>query len=243
MIIDNFPMTQSTIYLIPNLLGEGDLNDSLPSGVVDIVRRLKHFIVEDEKNARKFLKLCGVLPPFEGIHFYVLDKHTRSTEKSGIIESITGFESGILSEAGCPGIADPGADIIGMAHRKKFIVKPLVGPSSILLALIASGFNGQAFSFHGYLPVNGNERIRKIRELEAESAKTGYTQIFIETPFRNEAVVKDILESCKPNTLLSIAVEITLPTEEIKSAPIKDWQSKPLPALKGRPAVYCLWVV
>lgn len=234
---------QTTIYLLPNLLGESNLTDALPQGVIDIVRRLKHFIVEDEKSARKFLKLCGVLPPFEGISFYVLDKHTRSVEKTEIMTAITGQESGILSEAGCPGIADPGADIIGLAHRKGFVVKPLVGPSSILMGLIASGFNGQAFSFHGYLPVNGIERIRKIREIEADAIKNGYTQIFIETPFRNEAVLKDILETCKPNTLLSIAIEISLPTEEIRSATIKDWQAKPLPALRGRPAVFSIWTV
>ncbi len=231
----------STIYLIPNLLGDTDLATSLPQGVVEIVRKLKHFIVEDEKNARKFLKLCEVLPPFEGISFYVLDKHTTNNEKSEILEAIAGSESGILSEAGCPGIADPGADIVGQAHRKGFIVKPLVGPSSILLALIASGFNGQQFSFHGYLPVNSGERIKRIREIEADSYRTGYTQIFIETPFRNEAVLGDILTSCKPNTLLSIAAEITTPAEFIRSASIKDWQSKPMPELRGKPAVFQIW--
>jgi 16S rRNA (cytidine1402-2'-O)-methyltransferase len=232
---------QSTIYLVPNLLGEAALKDSIPDGVVTVVQRLKHFIVEDEKNARKFLKMCGVMPPFEGISFYVLDKHTTSASRGEILKEITGQESGILSEAGCPAIADPGADILGMAHRSNFKVVPLVGPSSILLGLIASGFNGQAFSFHGYLPVQPLERTKRIKELENEAAKTGYTQIFIETPFRNEALYQDILKSCKPNTLLSIACDLTLATEEIKSASIKDWQKNPAPQLRGRPAVFLLW--
>jgi len=181
------------------------------------------------------------MPPFEGITFHVLNKHTTSIEKSHILDAIKGVECGILSEAGCPGIADPGAEIVGQAHRKGFIIKPLVGPSSILLGLIASGFNGQAFSFHGYLPVNPGERVKKLKELESETIKSGYTQIFIETPFRNEALVKDILATCKPATLLSIAIDITLPAEFIRSASIKDWQSKALPELKGRPAVFSIW--
>jgi len=237
-----YSLTNSTIYLIPNLLGDADIKSSLPDGVVDVVRTLKHFIVEDEKSARKFLKLCGVMPPFEGISFYVLDKHTSSADRSEILKAITGHESGILSEAGCPGIADPGADIIAMAHQRSFTVRPLVGPSSILLALIASGFNGQAFSFHGYLPANAIERIRKIKELEAESAKTGYTQIFIETPFRNDFLFQDILAQCKPLTLFSVACDITLPTEEIVSANIKEWQKRKVPELRGRPTVFSLLV-
>jgi len=231
-----------TIYLIPNLLGETYLASSIPQGVVEVVQKLKHLIVEDEKNARRFLKLCNVLPPFEGIVFHVLDKHTTNVEKSLILETIKGTECGILSEAGCPGIADPGAEIVGQAHRKGFIIKPLVGPSSILLGLIASGFNGQAFSFHGYLPVNPGDRVKRLKELEADTIKTGYTQIFIETPFRNESLYKDILASCKPTTLLSVAMDITLPSEFIRSASIKDWQSKPMPELRGHPAVFSLWV-
>jgi 16S rRNA (cytidine1402-2'-O)-methyltransferase len=233
----------STIYLIPNLLGDADFKTSLPEGVVDVVRSLKNFIVEDEKNARKFLKLCGVMPPYDDIAFYVLDKHTSSSERSEILKEITDKESGIISEAGCPAIADPGADIIAMAHQRNFTVRPLVGPSSILMALIASGFNGQAFNFHGYLPVTQLERVKRVKELEADSAKTGYTQIFIETPFRNESMFSDILANCKPTTLLSVACDITLPTEEIKSANIKEWQKIAAPALRGRPSVFSLLVI
>jgi 16S rRNA (cytidine1402-2'-O)-methyltransferase len=172
----------------------------------------------------------------------VLDKHTTSADRSHILQEIAGHDSGILSEAGCPAIADPGADIIGMAYQKNFTIKPLVGPSSILLALIASGFNGQAFTFHGYLPVTQLERIKRIKELEAESAENGYTQVFIETPFRNESLFSDILGQCKPTTLLSVATDITLATEEIRSANIKEWQKSPPPALRGRPTVFSLWV-
>jgi len=232
-----------TIYLIPNLLGDTALDTSLPTYVVDTVRRLKHFIVEDEKSARKFLMLCGVRPPFEGISFYLLNKHTTHKDKSEILRAVTNEDSGILSEAGCPGIADPGADIVGLAHQKGFTVKPLVGPSSILLALIASGFNGQAFSFHGYIPVNAHERVQRIKELEAEAIKTGYTQIFIETPFRNEHILRDIVATCKPTTLLCMAMDLTLPTEDVRSANIKDWGAKPLPECKGRPAVFLIWTV
>jgi 16S rRNA (cytidine1402-2'-O)-methyltransferase len=223
-------------------LGEADLNSSLPQGVIEIVKKLKHFIVEDEKSARKFLKLCGVMPPYDALSFYVLNKHTSRTEKDEILAQISGKESGILSEAGCPAIADPGADIIGPAHQKNFIIKPLVGPSSILMALIASGFNGQAFTFHGYLPVNSGERISMLKEIETIASRTGYTQIFIETPFRNETVLQDILKSCKPETFLSVSSDLTLSAEDVKSATIKDWQKSTLPNLKGRPSVFCIWV-
>jgi 16S rRNA (cytidine1402-2'-O)-methyltransferase len=236
-------LKKGIIYLVPNLLGETNIDTSLPQGVIDVVKKLKHFIVEDEKSARKFLKLCGVLPPYDSITFHVLNKHTNSAQKDEILKQVSGVESGILSEAGCPAIADPGADIIGPAHQKNFTIRPLVGPSSVLLGLMASGFNGQAFTFHGYLPVNSGERVAKLKELETIAAKTGYTQIFIETPFRNEALFSDILKTCKPLTFLSVSLDLTLETEEIKSANIADWNQATPPSLKGRPAVFSLWTM
>jgi 16S rRNA (cytidine1402-2'-O)-methyltransferase len=229
------------IYLIPNTLGDTSPEYSLTPGLIKTVQSLKHFIVENEKSARKFLMMCGVRPPFEGIRMYVLDKHTTPAEMSGILTSIGSNESGLLSEAGCPAVADPGAVLVKMAHERKIQVKPLVGPSSILLALMASGFNGQAFSFHGYLPVQQAERVRKIKELENLAQNSGYSQLFIETPFRNEALLGDLVNTCQPGTMLSVACDLTLESEEIRSMPASRWKTGDW-KLRGRPAVFSLWV-
>lgn len=229
-----------TLFLIPNLLGDAPLHTSLPADVIGLVQRLQHFVVEDEKSARKFLKLCGVLPPYDHIRMYVLDKHTSYDERMSILSQLQDKEAGILSDAGCPAVADPGADLVRQAHEKNITIRPMVGPSSILMALMSSGFNGQAFSFHGYLPVTSLERIQKIRELENIAMSTGYTQLFIETPFRNEALLQDILKTGKDNTYLSLAIDITLPTEEIHTYSIANWRKKEL-NLRNRPAVFSLW--
>lgn len=228
-----------TLYLIPNLLGEADLHQSLPAGILPVVQELKRFAVENEKSARKFLKLCGVLPPFENVEMEVLDKHTHMHELMNLLDIWKDSDVGILSEAGCPAIADPGAGLVALAHEKGWRVKPLVGPSSILLAIMGSGFSGQGFTFHGYLPVNSGERQSKIRELENVCARSGYTQVFIETPFRNEALLADILKVCRPETMLCIATQLTLPDERIISRPVRLW-AKSIPDLKGKPAVFSI---
>jgi 16S rRNA (cytidine1402-2'-O)-methyltransferase len=235
----------STLYLMPNLLGEGAIEWSLPQNVINIARQVKHWFVEDEKAARRFLKLCGVMPPFEGIRMYLIDKHSPLSLGRGvggeILKQIGESDAAVLSEAGCPVIADPGNNIVRAWRSKGGIVKPLTGPSSILLALMASGFNGQSFTFHGYLPIQSEARMKKIRELEAAASKTGYTQLFIETPFRNESLFSDLLKSCKENTLLSIAMDLTLASEEIKTYRISEWKKQKI-ELKNRPAVFSIFV-
>ena len=230
-----------TLYLIPNLLGEAPMEASLPAQVPALVRTLNHFLVEDAKSARKFLKLCGSLPPYDHIVFHTLDKHTSFQERIAILKELGDNDAGILSDAGCPAVADPGADIIVMAAEGGWKIKPLVGPSSILLAIMASGFNGQAFSFHGYLPVPPPERTGKIRQLETDSANNGYSQIFIETPYRNDALFQDIINTCKAETLLSIACDLTLDTEEVATYAIQKWKNK-VPNLRSRPTVFSIWV-
>lgn len=233
---------KGTIYLIPNLLGDASVEASLPPQNIEIVQRLKHFAVESEKSARKFLKLCGVMPPFEGINFYLLDKRSKPDELQEILTKIGRDDIGILSEAGCPAVADPGANLVNLGHQKEMVIKPLVGPSSVLLAVMASGMNGQGFSFHGYLPVQSNERMQKIRELEADSATTGYMHLFIETPFRNQHLLEDIIKNCRQNTMLSVACDLTLPTEEIKTMNVESWRKSGID-LKNRQAIFSLWVI
>ncbi len=228
------------LHLIPNTLGESPLEIALPQGLIEVVRNLKFFVVENEKSARKFLKMCGVMPPFEGVEMYVLDKHSTQQDMFGILKLLKDHEVGVLSEAGCPAIADPGADLVLLAHEQGMEIRPYVGPSSILLALMGAGFNGQGFTFHGYLPVPQQERIAKLKELENLSAQTTHTQVFIETPFRNEALLADMLKNCAPETLLSVSYNLTLPDQKIITKPIEKWQDTKV-ELRGKPAVFCLW--
>lgn len=181
------------------------------------------------------------MPPFEGIEMEVIDKHTKADELRQVLNRWTGLDIGILSEAGCPAIADPGAGLVAVAHEKGWTVKPLVGPSSILLAIMGSGFSGQGFSFHGYLPVNGGERLSRIRELEAVCGRSGYTQVFMETPFRNDHLLADILKVCHPDTMLSIATDLTLPEEVMQTKSVKAW-TKAVPVLKGKLAVFSMGI-
>ncbi|HNQ37121.1 MAG TPA: SAM-dependent methyltransferase, partial [Prolixibacteraceae bacterium] len=180
------------LYLIPNVLGETPWQQVLPATVPEVVARLSVFYVEDLRNARRFLKKCVPTLEIDALRFYELTKETGEREAAGYLEPLLeGLDAGVISEAGCPGVADPGALMVRLAHRHGIPVVPLVGPSSILLALMASGFSGQHFTFHGYLPVKSAERIRKLLQLERTAATTGETQIFMETPYRNNALVAD----------------------------------------------------
>ncbi|MGZ5244217.1 MAG: SAM-dependent methyltransferase [Bacteroidia bacterium] len=228
------------LHLIPNTLGESPIENALPPLVIDVVRKLKYFVVENEKSARKFLKMCGVMPPFEGIEMYILDKHSLQQDMFGILKLLKEHEVGVLSEAGCPAIADPGADLVLLAHEQGMQIRPYVGPSSILLALMGAGFNGQGFTFNGYLPVPQQERISKLKELEALSSQNSHTQVFIETPFRNEALLTDIIKNCAPETFLSVSCNLTLPDQKIISKPVAKWQITDV-ELRSKPAVFCLW--
>ena len=230
-----------TLYLLPCTLGDTPAEQVLPQHVIDIARRLKHFVVEQPKTTRQFLSALKPEHPIQSLHFATLNEHTESRELEGLLAPLlAGEDVGIVSEAGCPGIADPGADLVNLAHRRGIRVVPLVGPSSILLALMASGLNGQCFAFHGYLPIAEADRNKTIAALEAESAKRKQTQMFIETPYRNEKLFAALLTRCRPQTLLCVACDITLPGELIQTRSVEQWKSQPAPQLNKRPSLFLL---
>ena len=230
-----------TLYLIPCTLGDTSAGQVLPQHVIDIARKLRHFVVEQPKTARQFLAALKPEQPIQSLHFATLNEHTLPEDMSGLLAPLlAGEDVGILSEAGCPGIADPGAELVSLAHRNGIRVVPLVGPSSILLALMASGLNGQCFAFHGYLPIEDAQRNKAIAALEAESAKRKQTQLFIETPYRNEKMLGALLAHCCPQTLLCIATDLTLPGESIRTHTIAQWKSQPMPQLNRRPSLFLL---
>jgi 16S rRNA (cytidine1402-2'-O)-methyltransferase len=227
------------IFLIPVTLGGDDFLRVIPEKVIELTRNLRFFIVEDIRSARRFLRLIDKEFPINDTVFFELNEHTEDALVEHYVDpALNGSDIGIMSEAGLPGIADPGARIIAIAHKKKIIVTPLSGPSSILLALISSGMNGQNFTFHGYLPVKQAEREAKLRELE-KNAVSGYAQIFMETPYRNQKMVESIIETCHNNTTLCIAIDITLPSESIRTMKITEWK-KELPNLKDKLVVFVL---
>ncbi len=226
------------LYLIPNTLGGDDPENVIPAGVLDVLKELDHFIVENERNARRFLIRCGYKKSIDNIQFFLLNKHTKKNEIHGFLEPcIKGANMGVISEAGVPGIADPGAEVVAIAHKRKIKVIPLTGPSSVVLALMASGLNGQQFCFNGYLPVKPQERKDRIRQLEAETNKTGITQIFIETPYRNNVLFEALINTCRPETLLCIACDITLSGEYIKTMKIREWKKERVD-LNKRPCIF-----
>ena len=214
-----------TFYLIPSNISESPAEHVIPPYNIEVVLGLKYFFVENIRSARRFLAKCGVPTPFEGIEFITVNKRTSKAEKQELMTILlTGNDAGFISEAGCPAIADPGPDIALLCHDQGITVKPLVGPSSILLALIASGLNGQSFTFHGYLPIKEGERIKAIKAIENESRTRGRSQIFMETPYRNMALLGDILKVCSPSTKLCIASGLTGENEKILTLTIADWR-------------------
>lgn len=234
-------MTKGTLYLIPCTLGDTPAEQVLPQHVIDIARKLRHYVVEQPKTARQFLSALKHEQPIQSLHFTTLNEHTQARELNDLLAPLlAGEDVGIISEAGCPGIADPGADLVNLAHRNGIRVVPLVGPSSILLSLMASGLNGQCFAFHGYLPIEETERKKALTALEAESAKRRQTQLFIETPYRNEKMFGALLAHCRPQTLLCVASDITLPSEQILTHSIAQWKTKPPPQLNKRPSIFLL---
>lgn len=229
------------LHLIPCTLGDTPAEQVLPQHVIDLARRLQHFVVEQPKTARQFLSALKHEQPIQALHFATLNEHTAKTELAELLAPLlAGQDMGIISEAGCPGIADPGADLVNLAHRNGIRVVPLVGPSSILLALIASGLNGQRFAFHGYLPIAETDRKKSIAALEAESTRRNQTQMFIETPYRNDRMLSALLAQCRPETQLCVATDITLPSEEINTRSIAHWKSQPMPQLNKRPSLFLL---
>jgi 16S rRNA (cytidine1402-2'-O)-methyltransferase len=227
------------IFLIPVTLGGDDFLRVIPEKVIDLTRQLRYFIVEDIRSARRFLRLIDKEFPINDSVFFELNEHTGESDITNYLEPIfNGSDIGVLSEAGLPGIADPGAGIIALAHRKRITVTPLSGPSSILLALISSGLNGQNFSFNGYLPVKPAERSAKLRELEKKAGE-GYAQIFMETPYRNQKMLESIITTCHSNTLLCIAADITLPSESIRTMRISEWK-RDIPILKDKLVIFVM---
>ncbi len=228
------------LYLIPSLLGDSPLENSLPSYNIEIIRSIDEFIVEDIRSARRFLIKAKIEKPIDALTFHLYNEHSKNVDINTIVQGLmNGKNVGLISEAGCPSIADPGAEIIQFAHRNNIRVIPLVGPSSILLALISSGLNGQNFAFNGYLPKKEPDRIKVLRQLETLVWQKNQTQLFIETPYRNDALLKDILNACKDETLLCVASDITLPTEFIKTQSIRQWKSNKQ-SFNDHPAVFLL---
>ncbi|MGG7055497.1 SAM-dependent methyltransferase [Nitrosomonas sp. ANs5] len=233
-------MTFGTLYLIPAPLGEGDLAWMLPVGVQQRLASLDRFIVEHPKTARHFLKQIDGLQPLQAIELEVLNEHTRAAELEALLAPLlAGNDVGLLSEAGCPGVADPGGGLVRLAHQRHIRVVPLVGPSSILLALMASGLNGQRFCFHGYLPVEQAARNQKIVQLEKASIMADETQIFIETPYRNKRLLEALIQQCHSGTDLCVACHLTLADEYVVTRTIGEWRQD-LPDLNKKPAVFLL---
>ncbi|HBE39923.1 MAG TPA: SAM-dependent methyltransferase [Bacteroidales bacterium] len=227
------------LYLIPVTIGGTDFRSVIPEKVIEITRKLRFFIVEDIRSARRYLRLLDKEFPIDESQFFELNEHTPEAGAGRYLEpAINGADIGLMSEAGLPGIADPGARLIAIAHRKKITVTPLTGPSSIIMALISSGLNGQNFVFHGYLPVKTDERAAKLKEME-KKAQGGYAQIFMETPYRNQKMLETILNVCKNETLLCIAADITLPSECVRTMKISEWKTDK-PGLNNRLVIYVL---
>jgi len=227
------------IYLIPVTLGGNDYLKVIPEKVIKLTRLLRFFIVEDIRSARRFLRLIDNEFPINDSVFFELNEHTGETDISHYLEpALQGNDIGIMSEAGLPGIADPGARIIALAHQKNIEVSPLSGPSSIILALISSGLNGQNFTFNGYLPIKPPERAARIRELEKKT-REGYAQIFMETPYRSQKLLEAIITTCHNDTLVCIAADITLVSESIRTMMISEWK-KELPQLNNRLVVFVM---
>lgn len=231
----------SSLYLLPVPLGDTPVDSVLPSYNKEVIVGIRHFIVEDVRSARRFLKKVDHDVDIDSLTFYPLNKHTSPEDIAGYLKPLEeGHSMGVISEAGCPAVADPGADVVAIAQRKNLPVVPLVGPSSIILSVMASGFNGQSFAFHGYLPIEQAERSKKLKMLEQRVYAEHQTQLFIETPYRNNKMVEDILHNCRPQTRLCIAANITCEGEYIKTRTLKEWKGR-VPDLSKIPCIFLLY--
>ena len=227
------------LYLIPSPLGEYDPSEVLPESVLQTARSLKVFVVEELRTARRFLSAAGLKGRIDGLEFHTLNEHTRPEEVEAMASLFDSSDVGLISEAGLPAVADPGAALVALCHRRGIEVVPLTGPSSLMLALMASGLNGQSFTFRGYLPAKPDERRPVIKELERESRRLGQSQIFIETPYRNDALLQDLLQQLQPATRLTVAADLTLPTALIRTKSIEEWRKDP-PTIGKRPCVFII---
>src|SRR5438034_9712923 len=231
---------RGSLYLLPNTLGDAAPEAVIPAGVLDRARSLDYLIAEDPKAARAFLKRIAPTRPLQSIRIERLDHNTRPIEIPALLEPIVdGRDAGLLSEAGLPAVADPGASLVRLAHERNIRIVPMSGPSSIVLALAASGLDGQRFVFHGYLPIAETELVSALKECERQSRKLKQTQIFIETPYRNDRIVAAMLRALAPDTLVCLAADLTLKSETVKTRPVAAWRRE-TPQLKGRPTVFLL---
>lgn len=240
----NAAMIETALYLIPVPLGDTSMDQVLPAYNREIILQLRHFIVENVRSARRFLRKLDTSIDIDTLTFTELNEHTdpRSPELAQLLAPLERGESmGVLSEAGCPAVADPGALAVELAQRKNLRVVPLVGPSSILLSVMASGFNGQSFAFNGYLPVKPNERASKIRQLETRAYKESQTQLFIETPYRNAKMLDSLLRTLRPETRLCIAAGLTTADEYVKTKTVAQWKKALPPDLSKIPAIFLLF--
>ncbi|WP_293309319.1 SAM-dependent methyltransferase [Pedobacter sp. UBA5917] len=233
-------MQKGNLYLIPVPLAEEVAHKTFTPYLVDTINQIDTYIVENSKTARRFLKEAGLKTPQKDLIVHDYGKHNRTDLGQFFVELAAGKDVGLMSEAGCPGIADPGADIVAEAHKRGIKVVPLVGPSSILLALMASGFNGQSFAFWGYLPIDKEQRTKRIKDLDLSASRYKQTQIFIETPFRNNQLFEEVLKSCKPNTQVCVASNLTAEDEFIKTQSVYNWRKEEID-LHKKPTIFLLY--
>ncbi|GAA4208262.1 SAM-dependent methyltransferase [Pedobacter jeongneungensis] len=233
-------MQKGTLYLVPVPLAEEVAHKTFTPYLVDTINHIDTYIVENSKTARRFLKEAGLKTPQKDLIVHDYGKHNRTDLGQFFVELNAGKDVGLMSEAGCPGIADPGADIVAEAHKRGIKVVPLVGPSSILLALMASGFNGQSFAFWGYLPIDKEQRTKRIKDLDLSASRYKQTQIFIETPFRNNQLFEEVLKSCKPNTQVCVASNLTAENEFIKTQSVYNWRKEEID-LHKQPTIFLLY--
>lgn len=229
------------IYMIPCPIAEGEWERVLPAPNGDVMRSIDYFVVENTRTARRFLSKVGMGRPIETLTFAELNEHTDPREVERLIAPVLeGKDCGVISEAGLPGVADPGAAIVAAAHRHGVKVVPLVGPSSILMALMASGQNGQSFAFNGYLPIKPAERLQALRRFEKRAQAEGQAQIFIEAPYRNQKLFDDMLKNLAPDSMLTVAVDISGAEEYVQTAPVKAWRNRKTPDINKRPAIFII---
>lgn len=233
--------SKGILYMIPCPIGDTRVYDVMPECNRDVIRRLDYFIVENVRSARRFLSKADVGRPIDELTFAELNEHTSSEDVSRLVEPLLeGRSAGMISEAGVPGVADPGAEIAALCHARGIRVVPLVGPSSILLALMASGMNGQSFAFNGYLPVKTPERGKAIRHFERRALTEGQSQIFIEAPYRNAKLFDELLSVCTAGTRITVAADILDPAEFIRTLTVGEWKAVPKPDINKRPAIFII---
>lgn len=231
--------SMSVLYLIPVELGDTPQNRVLPAYNREVILGIKHFIVEEVRSARRFLKRVDKDIDIDSLSFYPMGKHADAALFAQYLKPLEGGEDvGVISEAGCPAVADPGADVVAIAQRKGFQVVPLVGPSSMIMAVMASGLNGQSFAFHGYLPIDPADRVKRLKQLELRAVQEHQTQLFIETPYRNQKLFDTLCQTLRPQTRLCVAAGITTSEEWIKTHTIAEWKRTKLPDLSKTPAIF-----